>query len=516
MKNKTFYITTPIYYTSGPLHIGHLYCTTVAWIIANYKRVLGYDVKFLTGSDEHGQKIEQKAALAGKEPQVYVNELVDSYKKMWQQYNINYDYFSRTTDPMHMKMVQTIFTKFLQLGLIYKGKYDGLYSVNDEEFLTKNQAVFKNGEYYHPTSGHKLVLMSEESYFFKMKEFQNWWLNEVNNNPEWLLPSKMTNEMISNFVSEGLEDLSVTRTNINWGIKTNEDPKHTLYVWLDALFNYVSALGFDLDNPGDDYLKYWENGDEIVHIIGKEISRFHFIYWTIFTKALGIKVPNKIYAHGLLRDKDGRKMSKSLNNVIEPEYLFSKYHDEMIKYYFASAITFGEDGNFSEEKLIDIVNADLVNNYGNLVSRTLKMISNSFPEGLFYKQSSQSEHLEIEGKINSFVPKFIELMDVFKLDKALEHTMNLSDSLNKYIDTLRPWTLTSQENKAELENILIRLLNGIYAVSWSLQIVMPNKIAEIAKALNIESFKLENISNFSKFDGVKTADKFILYNRIKK
>nr|WP_318028662.1 class I tRNA ligase family protein [Mycoplasmopsis bovis] len=275
-------------------------------------------------------------------------------------------------------------------------------------------------------------------------------------------------------------------------------------------------MGFDLDNPGDDYLKYWENGDEIVHIIGKEISRFHFIYWTIFTKALGIKVPNKIYAHGLLRDKDGRKMSKSLNNVIEPEYLFSKYHDEMIKYYFASAITFGEDGNFSEEKLIDIVNADLVNNYGNLVSRTLKMISNSFPEGLFYKQSSQSEHLEIEGKINSFVPKFIELMDNFKLDKALEHTMNLSDSLNKYIDTLRPWTLTSEENKAELENILIRLLNGIYAVSWSLQIVMPNKIAEVAKALNIESFKLENISNFSKFDGVKTADKFILYNRIKK
>ncbi|WP_029513371.1 methionine--tRNA ligase [Mycoplasmopsis primatum] len=516
MQKKTFYITTPIFYTSGPLHIGHLYCTTIAWCIANYKRLLGYDVKFLTGSDEHGSKIEQKARTANKNTQDYVDELVASYKQMWKKWDIDYDYFSRTTNPYHMKTVQSVFSYFLKHGLIYKGKYEGLYSINDEEFLTKTQAVEKNGEYFHPVSGHKLINMSEESYFFKVSKFQQWWMDEVKKNPDWLVPQKMTNEMITNFMADGLEDLSVTRTNIKWGIPTIEAPEHILYVWLDALFNYVTALGFDLKKPSDDYLKYWANGNEIVHLVGKEISRFHFIYWTIFTKALGIRIPDKIFAHGLLRDGKGRKMSKSLNNVIEPDYLLNKYHNEMIKYYFASQVVLGEDSNFSEEKLIDVVNADLINNYGNLVSRTLKMINNSFPNGLFYKENNKKEHLEIENKILTFPKLFIEFMDKYKLDKAFELSINLSNDLNKYIDELKPWLLTNEADKDELEAILIRLLNGIYAVSCSLQIVMPNKMKEVARALNISGFEFKEIKNLLKFNNLKVSEKFILYNRIKK
>ncbi|WP_406617442.1 methionine--tRNA ligase [Mycoplasmopsis adleri] len=516
MKNKkTFYITTPIYYTSGPLHIGHLYCTTVAWTLRNYKKIMGYDTKFLTGGDEHGQKIENKANKANKSPQQFVDELVETYKQMWKEWNIDYDYFSRTTSPKHIKAVQKVFSWFLEHGFIYKGKYEGLYSVEDEEFLSKNQAVLKeDGEYYHPSSGHKLIVMSEESYFFETSKMQKWWLEKVQNEPQWLMPQKMTKEMIQNFVAEGLEDLSVTRTNIKWGIPIKEDPRHVLYVWLDALFNYVTALDFDIDNPGEAYKKYWENGDEIIHIIGKEIARFHFIYWTMFAEALGIKQPTHIYAHGLLRDKDGRKMSKSLNNVIAPDYLLQKYDDEMIKYYFMSQVILGEDSNFSEEKLVDIINANLVNNYGNLISRTLKMLNNSFPKGLFYKPSSQKIHLDIEQEILDFPNHFISLMDNFKVDQALTSAIELSSHLNKYIDETTPWKLT--DNLEELSLVLSRLLNGIYAVSWALQIVMPKKVSEVARAMNIKEFKLEEIKNLSKFDNKTMLDKFILYNRIKK
>ncbi|WP_338822465.1 methionine--tRNA ligase [Mycoplasmopsis felifaucium] len=514
-KTKTFYITTPIYYASGPLHIGHLYCTTVAWTIRNYKKIMGYDTKFLTGSDEHGQKIEQKASKANIDPLTFVNELVETYKQMWEKWNIDYDFFSRTTDEKHIKMVQKVFSWFLEHGFIYKDKYEGLYSVEDEEFLTKNQAIKKeDGEYYHPSSGHKLVIMSEESYFFRISEMQNWWMKRVHNNPEWLMPSKMTKEMIQNFVSDGLEDLSVTRTNISWGIPTNEDPKHVLYVWLDALFNYVSALDYDIDNPGENYLKYWQNGDEIVHIIGKEIARFHFIYWTMFAEALGIKQPTHIFAHGLLRDKDGRKMSKSLNNVISPEYLLEKYHNEMIKYYFMAHTSLGEDSNFSEEKLIDVINADLINNYGNLVSRTLKMINNSFPNGLIYNVRSEKIHNDIDNEIIEFSNKFTALMDDFKIDQALNYAISFSSTLNKYIDETTPWKLA--DNLEDLSAILSRLLNGIYAISWALQIVMPEKISSVAKVLNIESFEIEKITDFNKFDNHIVNDKFILYNRIKK
>ncbi|WP_027332873.1 methionine--tRNA ligase [Mycoplasmopsis gallinarum] len=515
MKNKkTFYITTPIYYASGPLHIGHLYCTIMAWVIANYKKSQGYDTKFLTGSDEHGQKIENKAAKLNKNPKEFVDELVASYKEMWKKWDIDFDYFSRTTNLNHEEAVKKIFSWFLKNGFIYKDKYEGLYSVEDEEFLAKNNAILKeDGNYYHPSSGHKLITMSEESYFFKISKMQQWWENFVAKHPDFLLPKNIVTEMQNNFVSQGLSDLSVTRTNVNWAIPINEESNHTLYVWLDALFNYVTALGFDLDNEGNDYLKYWKNGDEIVHILGKEIARFHFIYWPMFLEALNLKQPTHIISHGLLRDKDGRKMSKSLNNVIEPQYLLDKYHNEMVKYYFASQVAFGDDSNFGEAKFIEIINTELVNNFGNLVSRTLKMLHNSFPNGLVYRDSASSIHQNIVNEILNFDQEYSALMDQFKIDKGLKLAIELSNKLNKYIDETTPWKLT--DNLVELELILSRLLNGIYTIAYALQIALPQKMNELAKALNIQSFTKEELNNLHKFDNLKPEEKFILFARIK-
>ncbi|MBU4693576.1 methionine--tRNA ligase [Mycoplasma zalophidermidis] len=513
MNKKTCYITTPIYYVSGPLHIGHLYSTIMARTIANYKQIMGYDVKFLTGSDEHGQKIQNKAEKLNKNPQQFVDELVFTYKEMWEKWDIHFDYFSRTTNTHHELVVKKIFSWFLEKGFIYKDKYEGLYSVEDEEFLTEAQALEIEGKYYHPTSKHELIRMSEESYFFKISQMQPWWESYVQENKDFLIPSKTYNEIMSNFVNEGLEDLSVTRTNVKWAIPINEEPNHTLYVWLDALFNYVTALKFDLTNPGEDYRKYWENGNEIIHILGKEISRFHFIYWPMFLKAMNMKLPTNIMSHGLLRDKDGRKMSKSLGNAIEPEYLLKNYHPEMVKYYFASQIIFGEDGNFSEDKLKEMVNADLVNNFGNLISRTLKMTSNSFENGTVYKSSDNEIHLNIEQSILSFDTEFSVLMDEFKIDKAFKKMVELSSKLNKYIDETTPWKLT--DNLEELNLILNRLLNGIYSISWALQIVMPRKIEEVASALNVNRFNKDKLHDFKKFDNIKPIEKFMFFSRLK-
>ncbi|WP_029608686.1 methionine--tRNA ligase [Mycoplasma simbae] len=510
---KTFYITTPIYYVSGPLHIGHLYSTIMARTIANYKQAMGYDVKFLTGSDEHGQKIQNKAIKANMAPKEFVDNLVETYKQTWQKWDVPVDYFSRTTAEHHESAVQEIFSWFLEKGFIYKGKYEGLYSIEDEEFLTKAQALEIDGKYFHPSSKHELVQMSEESYFFKISAMQQWWSEYVATHPEFLQPDKTINEIQTNFVAQGLEDLSVTRTNLNWAIPIHEDARHTLYVWLDALFNYVTALKYNINDPGQDYIKYWQNGDEIVHILGKEISRFHFIYWPMFLQALGLKLPTNIYSHGLLRDKDGRKMSKSLGNAVEIEYLYDNYHPEMVKYYFASQFIFGEDGNFSEDKLKEVINADLVNNYGNLVSRTLKMISNSFTSGTKYVESNQQIHQDIEQAIKSFVDEFSSEMDKFKIDKGYRKIIELSSKLNKYIDETMPWKLS--DNLEELNLILNRLLNGIYAVSWALQISMPQKIKEVAQALNVESFELDKINDFNKFDNIVPADKFMFFARLK-
>lgn len=513
---KKFYITTPIYYASGNLHIGHLYTTTLAWTLANYKKMSGYKVLFLTGSDEHGQKIQQKAEASNQTPQEFVDALCLKYKKMWVDFGIEYDIYSRTTNEHHKESVKHIFSYFLKNDFIYKDKYQGLYSVSDEEFLTESQAVKRDGKFYHPTSDHELVLVSEESYFFDMKKFEGWLINYIETHTDFVCPAKIVKEMMSNFLGKGLEDLSVTRTNVQWGIKIDEDFKHTLYVWLDALCNYITALGYDvnLKTQPELFNEFWlDPNTEIVHLLGKEIARFHMIYWPIFLKALNLRMPNHIQSHGWIVTPTG-KMSKSKNNVVDPYDLLSRYHPEMIKYYLASQIILGEDGLFGEERFVEVINSDLVNNFGNLVSRSLKMKSNSFAEPLKYKVSSFDLDLEIEHKIKSSLNEFKLYLDAFQIDKGLKVAINLSSELNKYIDLTQPWTL--KEDLDRLEAILVRLLNGIYAVTTYLNIVMPQKMEEVRNALGISKISLDLIDNFEKFDNINQAASFMLFGRLGK
>ncbi|MEA4206270.1 methionine--tRNA ligase [Mycoplasma sp. 1199] len=516
MNKKTSYITTPIYYASGNLHIGHLYTTTVAWVLANYKKLLGYEVKMLTGSDEHGLKIQQKAAEQNVNPQEFVDNLVAKYKQMWVDFGIEYDFFSRTSSQFHKDSVKHIFSYFLEKGFIYKGQYNGLYSVSDEEFLTETQAVKKEDGYYHPTSGHKLILVSEDSYFFKMNEFAKWLVEYIDGNPEFLAPNKIINEMKNNFLLKGLEDLSVTRTNIDWGIKIDEDQTHTLYVWLDALCNYITALGYDVKNKQqpDEFMKFWASKDsEVVHLIGKEIARFHMIYWPIFLKALNLKQPTRIQAHGWLVTPTG-KMSKSKNNVVDPYDLLAKYDKEMIKYYLTSQITLGEDGVWDEDRFIDVINSELINNYGNLVSRTLKMKSNSFSGPLKYKSSKDQNDLDIDLKIRNSIFEYKKHFDNLEIDKALKVAINLSSDLNKYVDLTEPWKL--KEDLPRLEQILVRLLNGIYAVSTYLSVVLKDKTKEVATALGFDSFSIDLIEDYQKFDNINQGNEYMLFARLKK
>ncbi|WP_036452447.1 methionine--tRNA ligase [Mycoplasma buteonis] len=513
---KRFYITTPIYYASGNLHIGHLYTTTLAWVIANYKKISGYEVLMLTGSDEHGQKIFNKAKELGKTPNQLVDELALKYKQMWVDFGIDYDIYSRTTDSKHKESVKNIFSKFLSKKIIYKDSYTGLYSVSDEEFLTETQAVKKGDKFYHPTSDHELITVSEESYFFDMKQFSDWLINYLTQNTQFVAPEKIVKEMLNNFLIKGLDNLSVTRTNVSWGISVNEDEKHTLYVWLDALCNYITALGYNpalIEQP-QKFKDFWENENtEIVHLLGKEIARFHMIYWPIFLKALDLRMPSKIQAHGWLVTPTG-KMSKSKGNVVDPYALLEKFHPEMIKYYLASQITLGEDGIFDYDRFIDVINADLINNFGNLVSRTLKMKSNSFAEPLRHVPSTLGIDVEIEEKIRKSVSQFTEHFDKFEVDKAIKVAINLSSELNKYIDETKPWTLKEDLNR--LNQVLNILLNGIYAVASYLQVVLPNKIDEVAKALGVKSFFLDLVSNFNKFDNINQVNSFMFFERIKK
>ncbi|UUD36499.1 methionine--tRNA ligase [Mycoplasmopsis citelli] len=513
--SKTFFITTPIYYASGDLHIGHLYTTTLAWVIANYKKLQKYDVKFLTGSDEHGLKIQQKANLEDKSPQEFVDQLAFKYQKMWEEFGISYDFYSRTTSDAHKETVKQIFKYFLEKGFIYKGSYQGLYSVSDEEFLTQNQAVLKNGEYFHPTSDHKLEWVSEESYFFKMSLFEKWLIEYIDSNENFVAPQKVKNEIKNNFLLKGLEDLSLSRTNVSWGIKIDSDPKHTLYVWLDALCNYITALGYKpfTEVQSQDFQKYWESENaEVLHLIGKEISRFHVIYWPIFLKALNLKQPTKIQSHGWIITPTG-KMSKSKNNVVNPYDLLEKYHKEMIKYFFVSQIALGEDGIYEEKRFVDTINADLVNNFGNLVSRTLKMIQNSFDKPLKYQKSQNSLDNKIDQEIVNSLKRYQDHFDSLEIDKGLKVAINLSSDLNKYIDDTQPWTLKGNLNR--LEEILVRLLNGIYAVNCYLSVVLKEKSKEVLKALNLQEISLDLISDFNKFNQIKTNAPIILFNRIK-
>ena len=509
-KNKTCFVTTPIYYPSGNLHIGHLYSTTIAWAIKNYKLKKGYDVKFLTGSDEHGQKIAQSALKEKMDCQRYVDHQSQKFIDLWKVFGIEYDYFSRTTADHHKKMVEAIFNEMVEKGFIYKGVYKGLYSVSDEEFVTESQAIKEDKYYYHPVSKHRLEVIEEESYFFKMNQFSDWLISYIESNPDWIWPEKIINELKANFLNQNLEDLSVTRISFEWGIQISNDPRHVIYVWLDALFNYISALNFDLNEPSEEFLKFWEHGDEIIHVVGKEITRFHCIYWPIFLKSLNLRMPTKILAHGWIITPEG-KMSKSKNNVINPLNLVEEFDPEVIKYYLLAKISINNDGVFSNELLKNTYNSELANTIGNLISRTIAMIKKNFDQPVKFVQTDDKNDLLAIASIVKNTKEFQLHFDEFVIDQAFDRMINLAKSLNKYIDLTTPWLLTN--NLDRLEIILNILLNGIYAIATMLEIVMPQKVQIIKEVLNLNELNFDLIFDFRKFDEIVVNEMMPLFLR---
>lgn len=513
MKNqKTCYITTPIYYPSGNLHLGHLYSTTIAWALKNYKKKMGYDVLFGTGSDEHGQKIEKKANESQLSPQEYVDKQNDIFISFWKESKIDYDLFSRTTNIKHKKAVEKVFLFLLKNNFIYKDYYNGLYSINDEEFISENDSIKKDGKFYHPVSNHQLELVKEESYFFRMELFSKWLVQYNIDNPEFVIPPKIWLELKKNFIDKKLDDLSITRISFSWGIKINSDPKHVIYVWLDALFSYLTALDWSIDNESKNYLKYWKNGDEIIQIVGKEITRFHCIYWPIFLKALDIKLPTHILSHGWLITNEG-KMSKSKGNVINPIELVKKYDIETIKYFLVSQINTFNDGVFDEKLLINIHNSDLANNIGNLVSRVVAMVNQYFSKPVKYGNKNEKIDDDMLDKILNSFNEYKLYFNKFQLDKAIGAAVILSRELNKYIDLTTVWLL--KDNLARMEKVLNTLLNGIYAVISMLEVIIPENSSKLLKSLNLSYSDFSQISNFKKFDNIKVNEYNIIFARLK-
>lgn len=501
-EKPTFYITTPIYYPSGKLHIGNAYTTIACDVLARYKRLQGFDVFFLTGTDEHGQKIEEKAEELNLSPQAYVDQMVSGIKDLWQTLEISNDKFIRTTDDYHEKAIQKIFQKLLDKGDIYLGKYKGWYSVSDEEFFTESQlAEVYRDEAGNMTggkapSGHEVTLVEEESYFFKMSKYADRLVKYYDEHPDFIIPQTRKNEMLNNFIKPGLEDLAITRTSFNWGVKVPNDPKHVVYVWIDALCNYITALGYGTD---DDSLfkKYWPAD---VHMVGKEIVRFHTIYWPIILMALDLPLPKHVVGHGWLLMKDG-KMSKSKGNVVYPEMLVERYGLDALRYYLMRAVPFGNDGVFTPEDFIDKVNFDLANDLGNLLNRTVAMINKYRGGEIPALVSGVTEFdSDLEEAAQTALADYQEEMDQMRFSNALAAVWKFIARSNKYIDQTEPWNLAKDDaKKAELDSVLAHLAASLRLSAILLQPVLTHAPQQIFAQLGLADSALQ-------IDGVSYLD----------